>query len=175
MIYKVKFREGLIRFSGNNGWTELQTGSKKEAEKQTCRMFGHIRNVKIKAVRPDRYRVSFDVSLDYNLSGLRSIELALRIIKRQEDYQTARCLDRYILLTIRGATGQPDWVPVEDLNEELKLLRMAAVSAREVANLADFVDIDIAIFNHLELNSKEGFKSRVIRKRPRRPADKTAG
>ena len=175
MIYKVKYREGLIRFSGNNGWTELQAGSEKEAAEKTQRMFGHIRNVRVESVRPGRYRVNFDVSLDYNISGLRSIELALRTIRRREDYETARWLDRYIVLTIRGATGQPDWLSVGDFDEESNLLRMAAVSAREVANPAGFVDIDIAIFNHLELNSKEGFKSRVIRKSPKRPADKTAG
>lgn len=173
MVYKVKFREGLIRFFRNSGWTEVQADSGKEAEKKTRRMFGYVRNIKTKAVRSGLYRVDFDVSLDYNLSGLRAIELALRIIKRRQDYETARCLDRYIVLTICGATGQPQWLPVADIDEESNLLRMAAVSAREIANPADFVDIDIAIFNHLELNSKEGFKSRVIRKKPSQLADKT--
>lgn len=175
MIYKVKYAEGVIRFFRNNGWTELSAGSEEEAEKKTRRMFGHIRNIKFEETGPGWYRIAFDVALDYNLALLRTIELALRVIKRRQDFDTARWLDRYIVVSIWGVTGQPNWYSAGDLDEELNQLRMAAVSAREIGNPADFVDIDIAIFNHLELNSKEGFKSRVIRKKTARPADKTAG
>ena len=43
-------------------------------------------------------------------------------------------------------------------------LRKAAVVAREVFNVIGFIDYDIAIYNYLELNSKEGYQSRVVRK-----------
>jgi hypothetical protein len=56
------------------------------------------------------------------------------------------------------------------LVEELESLRKAAVVAREVAGILQFVDWDIAIGNYLELNSKAGHKSRVVRTRTAKPA-----
>jgi len=69
-----------------------------------------------------------------------------------------------MVATVFMETGQPDYLADTDIKKEISSMRKAAVVAREVPNIVKFIDYDIAIYNYLELNSKEGFHSRVVRK-----------
>jgi hypothetical protein len=95
---------------------------------------------------------------------LKTVERASRLKRSQDSYKRGRYVDRYVVASICQQTGIPEWLAATDLKEEISDLRRAAVVAREVANVMGFVDWDIAIHNFLELNSKPGHRSRVVRK-----------
>jgi hypothetical protein len=90
-----------------------------------------------------------------------------------ESYQDGRYVDRYAVATVYMETGRPDFLSDLDIKDEISTLRKAAVVAREVNNVVAFIDYDIAIYNYLELNSKEGYHSKVYRK-PKSLSDSTS-
>ncbi len=151
-----------MRFSRNRGRAEIVTGSPQDAVRLTRELFSHIRDISVKS-RQGQYVVSFKVSLDYRLALVRTVERAVRMLRTPEQYSRARYIDRYIVAVIASETGKPDWLVGPGLKEEISLLRKASVVAREVVNVMRFVDWDIVIYNYLELNSKVGHRSRVVR------------
>jgi len=164
MIYKLNFNEGVVEFSQNNGRAFLEAAGPKEAFSAARGLFEHTREERIKSLGSGQYLVTFKVSLDYRLPLVRSIEKALKLLRSPELYQDGRYIDRYAVATVYMETGHPDYLSDLDIKSEISTLRKAAVVAREVNNVVAFIDYDIAIYNYLELNSKEGYHSRVVRK-----------
>lgn len=164
MIYKLNFNEGVIEFSQNNGRVFLEAAGPREALSAARGLFEHTRDERIKSLGNRQYLVTFKVSLDYRLPLVRSIEKALKLLRSPESYQDGRYIDRYAVATVYMETGHPDYLSDLDIKAEISTLRKAAVVAREVNNVVAFIDYDIAIYNYLELNSKEGYRSRVVRK-----------
>ena len=164
MIYKVNFSEGVVEFCKNRGRAFLEATGPREALQAARGLFEHTRDEHIKALGSGQYLVTFKVSLDYRLPLVRSAEKAVKMLRSEELYQDARYLDRYIVATVFLETGSPEFLAEIDIKEEISMLRKAAVVAREVNNVVSFIDQDIAIYNYLELNSKTGYRSRVVRK-----------
>lgn len=164
MIYKINFSEGVIEFIKNRGRTFLEADGPREAVAATRELFEHTRNERVKSLGSGQYLVTFKVKLDYKLHLVRTVEKAVKLLRAQELYDDGRYVDRYMVATVFMETGQPDYLADTDIKKEISSMRKAAVVAREVSNIVKFIDYDIAIYNYLELNSKEGFHSRVVRK-----------
>ncbi|UCC44663.1 MAG: hypothetical protein JSU65_01670 [Candidatus Zixiibacteriota bacterium] len=166
MIYKFNYTEAVLEFSKNTGRARLEAASPEAALNATRELFDHIRDPQIKAVEDGHYEVSFKVSLDYHLPRLRDVEKAVRMLRNKEMYSFARYIDRYCVAIICSETGHPEWLTEsrKTIRQEISSLRKAAIVAREVSNVRDFVDWDIVIYNYIEINSKPGFKSRVVRR-----------
>jgi len=164
MIYKLNFSEGVIEFSQNKGRAFLEAAGPKEALSTARGLFEHTRNERIKSLGNGQFLVTFKVSLDYRLPLVRNVEKILKLLRSLEAYQEGRYVDRYAVATVYMETGQPDYLSNLDIKKEISTLRKAAVVAREVNNVVAFIDYDIAIYNYLELNSKEGYHSKVYRR-----------
>jgi hypothetical protein len=166
MIYTFHHRKGAeLRFSQNRGRAAIAAKSPEEAVLLTRELFCHIRDVSVKS-RLGVYVVSFKVALDYRMSLLKTVERAMRILRTQEQYSRARYIDRYLVAVIALETGKPEFLAGTNLKEEVSALRKAAVVAREVTNVMRFVDWDIVLYNYLELNFRQGHRSRVVRTVP---------
>jgi hypothetical protein len=164
MIYKINFNEGVVEFSQNSGRAFLEAAGPKEALSAARGLFEHTREERIKSLGSGQYLVTFKVSLDYRLPLVRSVEKVVKLLRSLESYQDGRYIDRYAVATVYMETGHPDYLSELDIKTEISTLRKAAVVAREVNNVVAFIDYDIAIYNYLELNSKEGYRSKVYRK-----------
>ena len=163
MIYRFTYNEITLEFSCNRGRALLDATSPTTALATVRDLFRYTRDESVQKMGEGRYQVDFKVALDYRLPLLRSIDRTVRLLSAPELYQQARYIDRYVVASIARETGKPDWIPVTGLKTEISELRKAAVVAREVANVTRFVDWDICVYNYIELNSKEGFRSRVVR------------
>lgn len=165
MIYKISYNnEVALEFNRNRGRALLESASPTTALDTVRGLFEMTREVSVQELGDNRFQVDFKVALDYRLPLLRSIEKTIRLLSDPSLFQQARYIDRYVVASIARETGKPDWIPVDNLKAEISALRKAAVVEREVDSIADFVDWDICIHNYIELNSKEGYRSRVMRK-----------
>ena len=165
MVYKFNYAEAVLEFVKNQGRAYLEAASPTAALNATRALFGNTREESVKSLGSGQYLVEFKVALDYRLSLVRQVEKAVRLLRDEKIYSLARYIDRYLVATVCLEVGKPEWLAGSgiDLKEEISILRRATVVAREVSNVRDFVDWDIAIYNYLELNSKPGHRSRVIR------------
>lgn len=163
MIYK--FTSGAVRleFSRNRGRAYLAAAGRFAAVDMLRCAFRFTREENIVEQADGSYQIDFKVSLDYRLPLLRQIERTIKVVSSAELYAQARYVDQYIVATIARDTTLPPWMAAIDLKKEIAGLRKSAVVAREVPNLMRFVDWDICIANFIELNSKEGYRSRVVR------------
>ncbi len=170
MNYTFHNRDVVLEFSGNSGLATVLATNGPEAVRRVREIFGHMREETVRAGLTGEFLVQFKVAFGYRLALFHSIERVSRRIRTPQSYEQARYLDRYIVASLAQATGKPEFLSRPELAEELESLRKAAVVAREVAGILQFVDWDIAIGNYLELNSKAGHKSRVVRTRTAKPA-----
>lgn len=163
MIYK--FTTGGIRleFRRNRGRAYIPTPGRLVAQDMLRAAFRFTREENYIELPDKTFQVDFKVSLDYRLPFLRTIERTIKVVTSAELYARARYIDQYIISAIAHETTPPAWLTVVDLKKELTNLRKAAVVAREIPNVMRFVDWDICIANYIELNSKEGYRSRVVR------------
>lgn len=163
MIYK--FTTGGIRleFRRNRGRAFVPAASKFAAQDALRVAFRFTREENYIEQPDQTFVVDFKVSLDYRLPFLRTIERTIKVVTSAELYARARYIDQYIIAAVALETTPPDWMAPIDLKKELTNLRKAAVAAREIPNVMRFVDWDICIANYIELNSKEGYRSRVVR------------
>ena len=163
MIYKINFSEGVVEFVKNRGRTFLEASGPKQAVAAARELFRHTRDEQVKSLGSDQYLVTFKVSLDYKMHLVRTTEKAVKLLRAPELYADGRYLDRYIVAIVYMETGEPEFLADTDIRSEISSLRKASVVAREVPNVVSFIDYDIAIYNYLELNSKKGYQSRVVR------------
>jgi len=164
MIYKINFSEGVVEFVKNRGRAFLEAGGPKQAVAAARELFRHTRDERIKSLGSGQYLVTFKVALDYKLHLVRSVEKAVKLLRAPDLYADGRYVDRYFVAIMFMETGEPGFLADTDIRAEISSLRKAAVVSREVPNVVSFIDYDIAIYNFLELNSKEGYQSRVVRK-----------
>ncbi len=164
MLYRVNYSEGVLEFVKNRCRAFLEAADPEAALRATRDLFDHVRQENIQCLGGSQYLVSFKVSLDYRLPLLRSVEKATKLLRSRDLYDDGRYIDRYVVATVHLETGKPEFLAGLNIVDEIASLRKAAVVAREVDNVMTFVDWDICIYNYLELNSKEGYKSRVVRK-----------
>ncbi len=164
MLYQLNYSDAVLEFIKNRGRAYLKADSAEHALKATRDLFGHTRDEKVRLLKDGKYLVSFRVTLDYRLSVLHSVQRALRLLRTERRYNEGRFLDRYIVASIHSQTGKPEYLNGLDIKDEISSLRKACVIAREVPNVMSFIDWDICIHNYLELNSREGYKYRVVRK-----------
>lgn len=164
MIYKINFSEGVVEFVKNSGRAFLEATGPKQAVATARELFRHTRDERIKSLGSGQYIVTFKVSLDYKLYMIRSVEKAVKLLRSPDVYADGRYVDRYIVAIVYMETGEPEFLADTDIRSEISNLRKAAVVSREVPNVVSFIDYDIAIYNYLELNSKKGYQSRVVRK-----------
>lgn len=166
MVYRFSHNDTVLEFVKNQGRIYLPAADAKAALGAAHSLFNRTREEKVEALGEGQYLIQFKVALEYRLSLMRRVGRAVRNLRGREVYLSARLVDRYILAALCQETGQPEWLADGeiDLEREISDLQKAAVVAREVRNICDFVDWDIAIYNFLELNSKPGHHSRVVRK-----------
>ncbi|MBU0982968.1 MAG: hypothetical protein KKA42_03795 [candidate division Zixibacteria bacterium] len=164
MRYKVNYSDAILEFKKNHGRAFLEAADPQAALRATRDLFSHTRDERVETLGDNQYLVMFSISLDYRLPLLHAVEKAVKLLRSNDMYQLGRYLDRYIVATVCMETGKPEFLNEIDVAAEVSSLRKAAVVAREVPNVMRFIDWDIAIYNYLELNSKQGFKSRVVRK-----------
>ncbi|MBD3402450.1 hypothetical protein GF420_06120 [candidate division GN15 bacterium] len=166
MVYKFSYPDGVMEFAQNHGRAVVEAADADAAVEKLRGMFASIREESVASIGEDQFLVTFKVSLDYRLNLVRQVEKSLRYVRDFNTYRTSRYLDRYILAHLFKETGRPGWLDeIEDIKREISQLRKAAVVARELAKIEHFVDWDIAIYNFIELNTKEGHRSRVVRHR----------
>ncbi len=164
MIYKINFSEGVVEFVKNRGRTFLEAAGPKQAVSAARELFGHTRDEQVESLGSSQYLVTFKVSFDYKLHMIRTVEKAVKLLRAPDLYADGRYVDRYMVATVYMETGHPEFLADTDIKSEISSLRKASVVSREVPNVVSFIDYDIAIYNYLELNSKVGYKSRVVRK-----------
>jgi len=164
MVYKLNMSDGVIEFVKNRGRTFLAADDASSALRAARDLFSQMRNEKVQSLGSGKFLITFQISLDYHLSLLRSVEKSVKLLRSKDIYKKGRYLDRYAVATVFMETGIPEYLDDLDIKEEISSLRKAAVVSREVPNVMNFADYDICIYNYLEINSKEGFKSRVFRK-----------
>jgi hypothetical protein len=164
MIYKLNYAEAVLEFVKNRGRAFIEADSAAAAIDKTRELFEYVRDPVAEEVGDRQYLVNFRVALDYRPALLRQIEKSLRLLRDMRLYQGARSIDRYLVACIFRETGVPGYlVDLENLREEISAQRKASVVAREVANILRFVEWDICIQNYIEINFKEGHRSRVFR------------
>ncbi|MDZ4724096.1 MAG: hypothetical protein SGI97_09375 [candidate division Zixibacteria bacterium] len=165
MLYTITYPEAVLQFTGNAVKAFVDADSSVSAVAKVRESFRFMREETANLIGEGQYLVMFKVVHDYRQSLLRAIDKSVRLLCNQRFYNHARYLDRYIVAIIAFETGKPAWLgeSVNDLTEEICALRTAAIVAREVASVDCFVDWDICIFNYIELNFKDGHKSRVMR------------
>ena len=164
MIYKVTYNDSVFEFVENKGRAFLQAEDPADALAKTRENFAHIREEKVSTLGDDQYLVTFKIDFQYHRNTIKAIRKTVRYVSNLELYREAKFVDRYILAHIRRQTGRPEWLDIDNFKREIRTLRKEAVVAREVSNVMDFIDWDICIYNYIELNSKEGHKSRVVRR-----------
>ena len=164
MIYKVTYNDTVFEFVENQGRAFLEAEDPADAVGKTREYFAHIREEKVSTLGADQYLVTFKIDFQYRRNAIKAIRKTVRYISNLELYREASHIDRYILAHIRQRTGKPEWLQIDDFKREIRILRKEAVIAREVSNVMDFIDLDICIYNYIELNSKEGHRSRVVRR-----------
>ena len=170
MAYIFHNRDIVLEFSGNCGSATVSAESEVGALRRVREIFGHTREVSVQPRLPGEYLIQFKVAYTYRLATLHTVERVVRRIRTAHAYEQARYLDRYIVASLALSTGKTNSPASDCKSDDLETLRKAAVVAREVAGILQFVDWDIAIANYLELNSKTGHKSRVIRTRVPKPS-----
>ncbi|MFQ5499002.1 MAG: hypothetical protein ACE5FH_04960 [Candidatus Zixiibacteriota bacterium] len=163
MIYKAKYGSDVIRFSKNRGRSTVEATSVAEAVTKIHQLFGHMREVSVRERSEGTYDVRFKVARDYRLKLLPAVERSLRLIRDRQTFDQARHIDQYIFLTVANERTIPDWLIQDNIEKELNSLRLAAVSAREMSNVAEFRDWDMVIYNYLESCNPAPYKSRVVR------------
>ena len=168
MIYRFSYTGAALEFVKNQGRAFIEADDSQSAIAAVRDLFDHIREESVEDLGEEQFLVEFKVSLDYRLPLLRQVEKAVKMLRDPEMYNLARYIDRYCVASVFSERGAPKWLIDKEpsIRKEISFLRKSSVIAREVPNVRDFVDWDIVIYNYLELNSKEGFKSRVIRKVP---------
>ncbi|MFZ5980181.1 MAG: hypothetical protein ACOYVF_06070 [Candidatus Zixiibacteriota bacterium] len=164
MIYKVSYNDSIFEFVENKGRAFLQAADPADALIKTRENFAHIREEQVQTLGSDQYLITFKIDFQYHRNTIKAIRKTVRYVTNLELYREARVIDRYILAHICRRTGKPEWLQINDFNREIRMLRKEAVVAREVSNVMDFIDWDICIYNFIELNSKKGHKSRVVRR-----------
>ncbi len=164
MLYKVNYTDGVLEFVKNKGRVFLEAPDPQAALKYARELFEYTRNERVQCLGEDQYLVSFKVALDYRLPLVHQAERAIPLLRTREKYDKGRYVDRYIVASVFRETGKPEYLTGIDVKAELRDLRKAAVVSREVPNIVSFIDIDISIYNYIELNGKEGFHSKVVRK-----------
>lgn len=170
MAYTFHNRDIVLEFSGNCGTATVPASSEPEALRRVREIFGHTRDELVQPRQPGEYLVQFRVSYGYRLPLLHTVERVVKRVRTANAYLQAHYLDRYIVASLALSLGRTNSPASSCSAEDLDSLRRAAVVAREVAGILQFVDWDIVIANYLELNSKTGHKSRVIRTRIPRPS-----
>lgn len=170
MAYTFHNRDIVLEFSGNCGSATVAAASEVEALRRVREIFGHTREVSVQPRLPGEYLIQFKVAYTYRLALLHTVERVVRRIRTVHAFEQARYLDRYIVASLALSAGKTNSPANNCTSDDLETLRRAAVVAREVAGILQFVDWDIVIANYLELNSKTGHKSRVIRTRVPRPS-----
>lgn len=165
MIYRISFPDAVLQFRGNQGQLSISADSPEAALTVARAYFGQMRDERVQPNGDEGWLVTFRASYDYKPGLIREIDRAVRLLGSARFYASGRYLDRYIVASIGLATGKPVWLRehVPSLNEEVSSLRTSAIIAREVANLDRFIDWDICIANYVELNNKDGHRSRVVR------------
>ena len=163
MIYHIQYDNQTIEFTRNEGRCRIKASNSLEAVDRLRKLFPNFRNEVVAEESNGSYLIQFRVGLDYRLPILRSIEKSMKLLGTEARYDKGRYIDRYIVVHVFKETGQPVYLSRRDIKEEISMLRQAAVVARELPNELNFVDYDICIYNYLELNSKQGYRSRVIR------------
>lgn len=165
MIYKLNYAEAVLEFAKNQGRAFVEADSAEAAIRKTRDLFDAVRDPVAEEAGERQYLVTFRVALDYRPTLLWQIEKSLRLLRDFPLYHGGRNLDRYIVAMIFVETGVPGYLAdIEDIREEISANRKAAVVAREVSTILRFIDWDICIYNYIELNFKEGHRSRVLRK-----------
>jgi hypothetical protein len=164
MLYKVNFNEGIVEFVRNRGRAFLEASDPAEAIRIARLLFEQMRDPNVQSLGDNQYLVSFKAALDYRLPIVKAIEKAVRRLRSRVTYDKARYVDRYCVASVYQETGKPGYLAELNIKNEISSLRRAAVVAREVPNVMSFIDYDICIHNYLELNNKDGFRSRVVRK-----------
>lgn len=163
MLYKLNHNDGVIEFVKNLGQVTLDAPDEDAALKAAHDLFEFTRQEKVSQLPDGKFRISFMVSLDYQLKRVRQVEKAVKMLRTWELFYDGRYIDRYIVANVYRETGKPEYLKGIDIKREITLMRKAAVVSREVSDVIRFVEWDICIHNYIELNSKEGFKSRVVR------------
>lgn len=164
MIYTFRHHNAVLEFVRNRGRAVVTASSPQDAVGKVRELFSPIRDEAVRTGRDNQYVVDFRVGFGYRVALLRTVERALKALNTERLYDGARSIDRYIVASVCRATGKPVWLAERNLKEEIRALRKGAVVAREVSNIMRFVDWDIVIHNYLELNSRQGHRSRVVRK-----------
>lgn len=164
MIYKFNYAEGVVEFVKNQGRALVEAATPDQAIARLRELFAHTRDEHAERVSDGQYLVTFKVSLDFRIGMVHQVEKSVRLCRDPAAYGRARYMDRYVVATIYRETGKPPWMEeVGPIKEEISTLRKAAVVAREIPNVMHFLDWDIVIQNFIELNTKEGHRSRVVR------------
>jgi hypothetical protein len=169
MIYTFRHQNAVLEFVQNKGRAVLTANSPEDALRRTRELFSPIRDEAVRAGKGNQYVVDFRVGFGYRVALLRTVERALKALNTEALYDGARSIDRYIVASVCRVNGKPSWLAERNLKEEIRALRKGAVVAREVANVMRFVDWDIVIHNYIELNSRTGHRSRVVRKLAKAP------
>lgn len=163
MVYRVSYTDCIVEFVRNKGRAFLEAPGATQAIARVNEAFDDTRNEFARDLGSGQYLVTFQVGLGYKKPLLKQIERAVKLLRNRFKYDRARYVDRYAVALIYGETGQPDYLRGLDVSNEVNRLREAAVVAREINNAVAFIDLDIAVFNYIELNCKPGHRSKVIR------------
>jgi hypothetical protein len=164
MIYTFRYQTAVLEFVKNRGRAFVTADDPQHALRLARELFSPIRDENVRCRKSREYVVEFHVGFGYRVALLKTVERALRLLRSQEQYDQGRFIDRYIAASVCRVTGKPAWLAERNLKEEVRALRKATVVAREVANVMRFVDWDIVIHNYIELNTRRGHRSRVVRK-----------
>ncbi len=163
MVYRIRVPGGLLVFSWNNGRLFVEARTADEALSRARELFEPMREVTLAQLSRDQFLIEFKVEHDYRPSLLKNIDRTVRTIVNFGFYKNARFIDRYSLACIRRLSGKPQWLEIADIREEAHELRKAAIAAGEVVGIESFRDWDCCIANWVEMNLKEGHRSRSIR------------
>jgi hypothetical protein len=164
MIYTFRYQNAVLEFVQNRGRAFVTANDPEQALHKVRELFSPTRDEAVRGRKQGEYIVDFKVGFGYRVALLRTVERALKLLKTAGQYDGGRFIDRYIVATLCKSTGKPSWLAERNIKEEIRALRRAAVVAREVSNVMRFVDWDIVIHNYLELNTRKGHRSRVVRK-----------
>lgn len=163
MIYTFNYDDATLEFNGNRGKAVVRAPDQTTAIVTARRLFAFMRNPVASPGENGQYEVRFKVSLDYQQSILRRIDRVVKMIRGQNDYVNAKPLERYLIVSMKLYSGKPNWLEVADPIEEARKQRQDAVVCRDLRNISEFLDWDICLHNHIELNSRHRHRSRSIR------------
>ena len=163
MVYKVAYNESVVEFVRNQGRIFLEASSVADARAAARGVFEAMRDESVRELGIGQYLITFKVDLHYKRQTVKQVERAVKLLKTMFKYERARYIERYIVANVFAETGSPDYLKKRDITHEITSMRDASVVAREVNNLAAFIDLDIAIYNYIEVDCKPGHRSRVVR------------